>query len=105
MPAVYSRMHFLSFPGKGKQQAIQQLYLGVNRDICKATALGNTCYMYRHRLAATLQNFPPQPDITNDDLVRAFQGKFTHCAVTYQENWVETGHGPELKKGIMIDWS
>jgi hypothetical protein len=96
---MFTRKHFLSFPGQAKQQAIQQICLGVNRDICRVTALGSTSYMYQPRFA------PGQLKITNDELVEALQRKFAHCGVVYREALVETVQGQQLKKGIVIDWS
>jgi hypothetical protein len=85
---MYSRKHFLSFPGKSMKESIVQICLGVNRDICRATALGHTSYMYQPRFAAGGAGF------TNDDLVEALQGKFPHCLV----------EGRQFKD-ILIDWS
>lgn len=69
------------------QEIIQEICLGVNRDICRATALGHTSYMYSHHFARGQAGF------TNHDLVQALQGKFPHCLVEGQ------------LKGILIDWS
>ena len=96
---MFTRKHFLSFPGQGRQQVLQQICLGVNRDICRVTALGYTSYMYQPR-------FPTSKlQITNDDLVEVFQKKFAHCGIVYKEAIVETAQGPRLQKGIVIDWS
>jgi len=85
---MYSHKHFLSFPGKARQQILEQICLGVNRDICRATALGHTSLMYHYHFAAG------QVNITHGELVETFQRKFPHCAVD----------GGRVK-GILIDWS
>ena len=85
--AMLTRKHFLSFPGRDSGQIIEEMCLGVNRDICRATALGQTSFIYKHHFAAGGAGF------TTEDLVKALQGKFPHCLVEGQ------------LKGILIDWS
>jgi len=86
---MYTRKHFLSFPGKNVQQVMQEMCLGVNSDICRATALGHTALLYQHQFA------PGQANMTRAELVETFQRKFPHCLV----------EGLELNRGILIDWS
>lgn len=96
---MFTRKHFMSFPGQGRQQVLQQICLGVNGDICRVTGLGYTSYMYQPRFAGS------KLQITNDELVEVFEKKFAHCEVAYKEAWIETALGPRLQKGIVIDWS
>ena len=47
---------------------------------------------------------PPEELI--QELLAGLKEKFPDCAVSFQEDWIETRQGVrELKKGILIDWS
>jgi len=81
----------MSFPGRSKEEAIEQIYHGVSHDIVRTSAQGQTAYLYQPHLA-TLRG-QTKLDITIDDLVTAFRNKYPHFVVRV------------VNKGILIDWS
>ena len=83
---MHRRHHFMSFPSHSKEEAIEQLYRGLSRDITIASALGRTSYVYE-------PHFAPGSTLSTDDLVRAFQDKFPHFTIRAE------------KRGILVDWS
>lgn len=85
------RHHFMSFPGRSKEEAIEQIYHGVSHDIHRTSAQGHQSYLYQPHMA-TLRG-QAKLDITTDDLVTAFRNKYPHFVVRV------------VNKGILIDWS
>ena len=52
------------------------------------------------------QKGPDPPEPPSEELLAGLKEKFPDCAVSFQEDWVETRQGVrELKKGILVDWS
>jgi hypothetical protein len=52
------------------------------------------------------QKGPAPPEPPSNELLAGLKEKFPDCAISFQEDWVETRQGvKELKKGILIDWS
>ena len=52
------------------------------------------------------QKGPDPPEPPSDELLAGLKEKFPDCALSFQEDWVETRQGVrELKKGILVDWS
>jgi hypothetical protein len=88
------RHHFMSFPGRSKEEAIDQIYRSVAQDISRVSTLGLTFYLYRPHLAPTLRG-PAEPRITINDLVTVLQQKYPHFVV----------QAIPAQRGILIDWS
>jgi hypothetical protein len=84
---MHRRHHFMSFPTHSKQEAIEQMYRGLSRDITIASALGRTSYIYEPHFA------PGSTLLSTDELVKAFQDKFPHFSIRAE------------KRGILVDWS
>lgn len=93
MFSTMRRFHFLSFPGRSKQEAIEQIYRGISRDITRVSSLGDTSYLYQPYFAPNLRG-QEQADMTTHDLVAALRDKYPHFVVRAAG-----------KKGILIDWS
>ena len=104
---VYSRDYLQSMPEQRKQQQIDGIVNTFRGDLLHAAASGKKNYMYvrpdTHKLIGC---HPPQPVLTDAELVAGFFTRFPGCNIYYQEDWVETQPNTSvLKKGIVIDWS
>jgi hypothetical protein len=104
---LYSRDYLQSMPEMRKQQEIDGIVGRFCSSLINAAAEGKTSYMYvrpdTHKLIGC---HPPQPVLTDAELVAGFFTRFPGCNIYYQEDWVESGPTTRvLKKGIVIDWS
>jgi hypothetical protein len=104
---VYSREYLQSIPEQRKQQQIDIIVGRFHGDLLNAAATGKTSYMYVSPDTRGLVGcHPPQPVLTDAELVAGFFTRFPGCKVYYEESWVETQPNTRnLKKGIVIDWS
>jgi len=111
---TYSRSFLQGLPEEEKQRRIDMIVNGFFQNLRNAAIAGKTQYIYTPDcrnmsgpiVLAKRTQTPPEPIITNEDLIAAFQRKFPDCDVSYQETWVEVdATNKVLKKGIVIDWS
>ena len=108
---TFSRAFLQAAPEREKQRRIEWILnrSGFVQNLQNAAIEGKTQYIYTHNTGAVSAvgvSSPVLPEITNGDLIAAFQRKFPDCDVSYQETWVDvTATNRVLKKGIVIDWS
>jgi hypothetical protein len=105
---TFSRSYLQAAPERTKQAYIENNIISkFIQDLGRAANEGKTRYMYTHNPGRGLAHLnTPQPTITNEDLIAAFQRKFPDCDISYEETWVEVdAFNKVLKKGIVIDWS
>ena len=76
-------------------------------DIHTAAAVGGTSYRYvRPSGPGSGMIHPPDPVLTDAEIVAGFFTRFPGCKIYYEEAWVDSGRDTRtLKKGIVIDWS
>jgi len=88
------------------QKEIEQLsLLGRTVQISKKEQQFNAqMQTYQQARRSQQEQAPPEPP--SQELLAGLKEKFPDCAVSFQEDWMETRQGvKELKKGILIDWS
>jgi hypothetical protein len=104
---VYSRDYLQSMPEQRKQQVIDGIVNQFCGSLMNAAAEGKTSYMYvRPTNNGPISCWPPQPVVTDAELIAGFITRFPGCKIYYEETWVESGPTTRnLKKGIVIDWS
>jgi hypothetical protein len=117
---VYSREYLNSLSDKKFQAEIERLINIFKANLEEAATIGYTSYFFD---MTSMRYVPPvdpiqktamqtklslnyQTRLTNEDIVKGFQTRFTGCSVKYGEEWVDTNANTKtLKKGITIDWS
>ncbi len=103
---TYSREYLQAIPQERKKQLVDRIIQGFINDIHTAAAVGMTSYRYVRPTAMGVNSYPPDPVLTDAELVAGFFERFPGCKVYYEEVWVESGTDTKtLKKGIVIDWS
>lgn len=101
---VYSRDYLKNIPQERKKQKIDRIVAGIINDIHNAAAAGGTSYRYVR--STEVKSYPPDPVLTDAEIVAGFFECFPGCKIYYEDNWVESGKDIKiLKKGIVIDWS
>ena len=93
------------FQQQHQQEMHQQRLLGRTLGISAKEAQFNA-QMQAYQQAQAREQAQPAPEGPSEELLAALKEKFPDCAVSFQEDWIETRQGVrELKKGILIDWS
>jgi len=117
MTETFSRSFLQGMPEERKQEIIAGFIRQFIDGLKGAALAGKTSYMfsldnnnYNRFLSQQVQvarvSGLPMPEISNADLISAFQKKFPDCSVSYQEVWVDINPTSRvLKQGITIDWS
>jgi hypothetical protein len=104
---TYSREYLQNIPQQRKEAAVDRIVQEFKGNLFNAAALGKTSYMYtRSNTHRAAQCNPPEPILTDAELVAGFFARFPGCNIYYEESWVDTTSNTKtLKKGIVIDWS
>jgi hypothetical protein len=104
---TYSRDYLQAIPQQRKEQQIDGIVQNIIHDIHTAAAVGMTSYRYvKPTTNGGVRSYPPEPVLTDAEIIAGFFARFPGCKIYYEEAWVETQPGTRnLKKGIVIDWS
>ena len=118
-PQVLSREYLQSLPDKRKQQEVEAIIQTFWQSLYQAAENGHTSYFFDmtnmrkvtpdltyKQVLGKAGNQATQTTLTNDEIVKRFQQKFTGCSVKYAEEWIDSNSSRKtLKRGITIDWS
>ncbi len=103
---TYSREYLQAIPQERKKQQVDRIIQGFINDIHTAAAVGLTSYRYVRPTTTVGKSYPPDPVLTDAEIIAGFYERFPGCKVYYEEVWVESAINTKtLKKGIVIDWS
>lgn len=104
---VYTRDYLQSAPEREKQRVIDSIVNSFYIELYNAAKMGKTSYMYvRPNQKSGVNCWPPEPEITDAELIAGLFARFPGCNIFYEEKWLDTDNSTRvLKKGIVIDWS
>ncbi len=104
---VYTRDYLQGAPEREKQRMISSIVSTFSNELYNAAKQGKTSYMYeRPNKTKGVNCWPPEPEITDAELIAGLFARFPGCNIFYEEKWVDTDNSTRvLKKGIVIDWS